>query len=54
MLDLKNDKILKINSIKVEGARQIIDIVKANENKVLNFLILRNSKKFLLKLFLRI
>ena len=41
----KNDRILKINNIKVEGARQIIDIVKANENKSLNFLILRNNKK---------
>ena len=46
----KNDKILKINSIKVEGARQIIDIVKANENKVLNFLILRNNKEVFIKI----
>ena len=41
----KNDKILKVNNIKVEGARQIIDIVKANENKILNFLILRNNQE---------
>ena len=46
----KNDKILKINSIKVEGARQIIDIVKANENKVLNFLILRNNIEVSIKI----
>ena len=46
----KNDKILKINNIKVEGARQIIDIVKANENKVLNFLILRNNKEVFIKI----
>ena len=46
----KNDKILKINDIEVEGARQIIDIVKVNENKVLNFLILRNNKEVLIKI----
>ena len=46
----KNDKILKINNIKVEGARQIIDIVKANENKVLNFLILRNNKEVFIEI----
>ena len=41
----KNDKILKINNIKIEGARKIIDIVRVNENKVLNFLILRNNEE---------
>ena len=46
----KNDKILKINNIKVEGARQIIDIVKANENKVLSFLILRNNKEIFIEI----
>ncbi len=46
----KNDKILKINNIKVEGARQIVDLVKANENKALNFLILRNNKEFIIKI----
>jgi regulator of sigma E protease len=40
----KNDKILKINNIKVQDARKIIDIVKANENKKLKFLILRNDE----------
>jgi regulator of sigma E protease len=46
----KNDKILKINNIKVQGARQIIDIVKANENKTLKFLILRNNKEFFIEI----
>ena len=46
----KNDKILKINNINVEGARQVIDIVKANENKVLNFLILRNNKEVFIEI----
>ena len=46
----KNDKILKINNIKVEGARQIVDLVKANENKALNFLILRNNKEFIIEI----
>ena len=46
----KNDKILKINNIKVQGARQIIDIVKVNENKILKFLILRNNEKFLIEI----
>ncbi len=41
----KNDKILKINNIKIEGARKIIDIVRDNENKALNFLILRNNEE---------
>ena len=40
----KNDKILKINNINIQDARQIIDIVKANENKNLKFLILRNNE----------
>ena len=46
----KNDKILKIDSIKVEDARQIIDTVKTNENKALNFLILRNNKEIFIKI----
>ena len=49
----KNDKILKINNTKVEGARQIIDIVKVNENEVLNFLILRNNKKVFIEIIPR-
>ena len=46
----KNDKILKINNINVYGARQIIDIVKTNENKLLKFLILRNNKEIFLEI----
>ena len=46
----KNDKILKINNIKVQGARQIIDIVKVNENKILKFLILRNNEKVFIEI----
>ena len=38
-----NDKILNINNVKVQGARQVIDIVKVNEGKVLKFLILRDN-----------
>ncbi len=46
----KNDKILKINNIKVQSARQIIDIVKASENKMLKFLILRNKEKVFIEI----
>ena len=46
----KNDKILKINNIKIYGARQIIDIVKINENKILKFLILRNNEEVFLEI----
>ena len=46
----KNDKILGINNIKIQGARQIIDIVKANENKTLNFLILRNNEELFIEI----
>ncbi len=46
----KNDKILKIDNIKIEGARQIIDIVKTNDNKKLNFLVLRNNKEVFIEI----
>ncbi len=46
----KNDKILKINNIKILGARQIIDIVNTNEDKVLKFLILRNNKEIFIEI----
>ena len=45
-----NDKILKVNNTKVQGARQIIDIVKINNNKVLKFLILRNNKEVFIEI----
>ena len=50
----KNDKILNINNIKVEGARQVIDIVNANEGKVLKFLILRKNKEVFVEIVPRI
>ena len=45
-----NDKILSINNFKIEGARQVIDIVKENNGKVLKFLILRNNKEFIVEI----
>ena len=45
-----NDKILSINNVKIEGARQVVDIVKLNEGKELNFLILRQDKEIFVKI----
>ncbi len=45
-----NDKILNINNVKVQGARQVIDIVKANEGKALKFLVLRDNNDILLEI----
>ena len=38
-----NDKILSINGINIQGARQIINLVKLNKDKKLKFLILRGD-----------
>ena len=45
-----NDKILKINDVKIIGARQVIDIVKANDGKELKFLILRDNNEILFEI----
>ena len=49
----KNDKILKINNINIHGARQIIDLVKTNEDEELNFLILRETREVFIQIIPR-
>ena len=49
----KNDKILKINNINIHGARQIIDLVKTNEDEELNFLILRENREVFIQIIPR-
>ncbi len=49
----KNDRILNINNIKVQSARQVIDIVKVNDGKVLKFLILRNNNEVFIEIIPR-
>ena len=44
----QNDIILSINNIKINGARQIIDIVKDNQGNNLKILILRRDKEIIM------